>query len=79
MYKCPVVWGKGSLPSAKMLKQTHDSFRNQKRRLPMKEYYYIGLDIHKKTISYCIKTKDGTIVDEGILPASRPALSSWVK
>ena len=45
----------------------------------MKEYYYIGLDIHKKAISYCVKTKDGTIVDEGLLPASRPALSCWVE
>ena len=26
---------------------------------------YIGLDIHKKTISYCVKQGDGKILDEG--------------
>ena len=28
----------------------------------MPEPYYIGLDVHKKSISFCIKTGDGTIV-----------------
>jgi hypothetical protein len=27
----------------------------------MKEVYYIGLDIHKKIIAYCIKTASGVI------------------
>ena len=26
---------------------------------------YIGLDIHKKTISFCAKAQDGTILDPG--------------
>jgi transposase len=39
--------------------------------------HYIGLDVHKKTISYCIKTADGRIVREGILEASRAALRGW--
>ena len=28
----------------------------------MNAIYYIGLDIHKKTIAYCIKKVDGTLV-----------------
>jgi hypothetical protein len=31
----------------------------------MNVIHYIGLDVHKKTISYCIKTADGRIVREG--------------
>lgn len=44
----------------------------------MKELYYIGLDIHKKTISYCIKLQDGTVVDQGKLASTRSALAAWV-
>ena len=43
----------------------------------MEELYYIGLDIHKKTISYCTKTKDGTIIARGKIDATRKALSEW--
>jgi transposase len=40
--------------------------------------YYIGLDIHKKIISYCTKTVTGEIVDEGTIEANRTALMQWV-
>jgi len=43
----------------------------------MKGYHYVGLDVHKKTIAYCVKTADGTIINEGTLPAKRGVLSSW--
>ena len=39
--------------------------------------HYIGLDVHKKTIAYCAKTADGTIVDEGTIQALRPELKEW--
>ena len=45
----------------------------------MEELYYIGLDIHKKTISYCTKTKDGTIIARGKIDATRPALTAWAR
>ncbi len=45
----------------------------------MKELYYIGLDIHKKIIAFCIKRSDGTIVNEGKVEATREALGEWVK
>ena len=31
----------------------------------MKTLYYIGLDIHKKMIAYCIKAFDGRLVGAG--------------
>src|SRR5215472_4200460 len=40
---------------------------------------YIGFDIHKKTISFCAKVQDGTILEEGAIPARRDALLAWAK
>jgi transposase len=31
----------------------------------METMYYIGLDVHKKTISYCVKDGSGRIYAEG--------------
>ena len=39
--------------------------------------HYFGFDVHKKSISYCVKTADGTIVEEGKLRATRQALRAW--
>lgn len=44
----------------------------------MKRYYYVGLDIHKKVIAYCVKRVDGSLVEEGKIGASRKALSQWL-
>jgi hypothetical protein len=38
--------------------------------------YYIGLDVHKKTISYCAKDGSGRIYAEGSIPATRLDLPS---
>ena len=32
---------------------------------PMNTLHYIGFDVHKKTISFCVKTAAGEIVEEG--------------
>jgi hypothetical protein len=32
----------------------------------MESMYYIGLDVHKKTISYCVKDGSGRIHAEGV-------------
>jgi transposase len=45
----------------------------------MYDTHYIGFDVHKKTISYCAKLVDGTIVDEGALQAERVALRAWAE
>ena len=40
---------------------------------------YIGLDIYKKTISFCAKAQDGTILDQGTIVARRDTLLAWAK
>jgi transposase len=39
--------------------------------------HYIGFDVHKKTISYCVKAADGNILEEGILRALPMVLREW--
>jgi transposase len=41
--------------------------------------HYIGFDVHKKSVSYCVKTADGTIVEEGKVSATRPKLRQWAQ
>ena len=41
--------------------------------------YYIGLDVHKRTISYCVKDGSGAIHAEGTIPATRFDLDRWMK
>ena len=41
--------------------------------------HYIGLDVHKKSVSYCVKAADGRIVEEGKLRATRQALHEWAQ
>ena len=41
--------------------------------------YYIGLDVHKKTISYCIKDASGQVHREGTIGATRNELDRWMK
>ena len=39
---------------------------------------FIGLDIHKKTISYWVKDISGKMQSEGQIPATRQRLQEWV-
>ena len=41
--------------------------------------YYIGLDVHKKTISDCVKDASGQIHQEGKIGARRYELDCWMK
>jgi transposase len=45
----------------------------------MNHLYYVGLDVHKKSVSYCVKTADGTIVQRGRVEARRLALEEWAR
>ncbi len=45
----------------------------------MQPMYYIGLDVHKRSISYCVKDSSGTMHSEGSLPATRLDLDRWIK
>jgi transposase len=40
----------------------------------MQSMYYVGLDVHKKTISYCVKDVSGTIQSKG---HSTPHVPIW--
>lgn len=44
----------------------------------METVYYIGLDVHKKTIAYCIKTITGKLADQGVISADRNTLRQWL-
>src|SRR5438309_11990919 len=41
--------------------------------------YYIGLDVHKKTISYCVKDVSGHVQQRGTMAATRTELDNWMK
>ena len=41
--------------------------------------YYIGLDVHKKTISYCVKDAAGCVHREGKIGSTRCELDAWIR
>jgi len=41
--------------------------------------YYIGLDVHKKTISYSVKLADGEVRAAGEVKATRAGLDEWLR
>jgi transposase len=41
--------------------------------------YCIGLDVHKRTISYCVKDASGQVHREGTIGATRDELDGWVR
>ena len=42
------------------------------------QIYYVGMDLHKKTITICVKKADGKIVSRCSAQATREALSEWL-
>jgi hypothetical protein len=44
----------------------------------MEPMYYIGLDVHKRKISYCVKDASGNLYSQGSLPATRLDLDCWM-
>ena len=44
----------------------------------METIYYIGLDVHKKTIAYCIKSIDGKTMRQGVVCTGRNDLRQWL-
>ena len=45
----------------------------------MQPMYYIGLDVHKRKISYCEKDGGGKVHSEGSIAATRLDLDHWMK
>jgi transposase len=41
--------------------------------------YYIGLDVHKRTISFCVKDAAGQVHSEGKIGSTRRELDAWVR
>lgn len=44
----------------------------------MNSLYYVGLDVHKKSISYCVKLSDGAIAAEGAVSTRRKDMQAWL-
>jgi len=45
----------------------------------MSSIHYVGLDVHKRTVAFCVKQADGTIVEHGTMAATREALTGWAE
>lgn len=43
----------------------------------MNSMHYVGLDVHKKTIAYCVKDAQGKLLAHGEVAADRAALRAW--
>ena len=41
--------------------------------------HFVGLDVHKKTVAYCVKRQDGEVVESGSIPATRRDLGEWAR
>ncbi len=44
----------------------------------MNALHYIGFDVHKKTIRFCVKTAAGEIAEEGVVAAQRDGPASII-
>ena len=55
----------------KKLNSTGTLIQKTTTEAPQGHMYYIGLDVHKKTISYCVKDASGQIHQEGKIGATR--------
>src|SRR5689334_18251927 len=45
----------------------------------MNSMNYVGLDIHKKSVSCCVRRADGTIIQEITITSTRQALDEWMQ
>ena len=42
----------------------------------MENMHFVGLDVHKKIIAFCVKQVDGKIISQGTIDANRRALAN---
>src|SRR5438105_11891154 len=63
----------------KKLNSTGTLIQRTTTEAPQGHMYYIGLDVHKKTISYCVKDAGGQVHQEGEIGATRWELDGWMK
>src|SRR5712692_8781141 len=62
----------------KKLNSTGTLIQTTTTEAPQGHMYYIGLDVHKKTISYCVKDTSGQVHQEGKVGATRWELDDWI-
>jgi len=43
----------------------------------MNNMHYVGLDVHKKIIAFCIKRIDGQIIEQGTISTNKKTLATW--
>src|SRR5207248_7189178 len=55
----------------KKLNSTGTLIQRTTTEAPQGHMYYIGLDVHEKTISYCVKDASGQVHQEGKVGATR--------
>ena len=63
----------------KKLNSTGTLIQTTTTEAPHGHMYYIGLDVHKKTISYCVKDASGQVHQEGKVGATRWELDAWME
>src|SRR6266849_5088824 len=63
----------------KKLNSTGTLIQRTTTEAPQGHMYYIGLDVHKKTISYYVKDASGQVHQEGQIGATRRELDGWMK
>src|SRR2546421_8799572 len=63
----------------KKLNSTGTLIQRTTTEAPQGHMYYIGLDVHKKTISYCVKDASGQVHQEGKVGATRCELDAWIR
>ena len=63
----------------KKLNSTGTLIQRTTTEAPQGHMYYIGLDIHKKMISHCVKDASGQVHQEGKVGATRRELDRWMK
>jgi hypothetical protein len=51
--------------------------RDHTQENPMSVIHYIGFDVHKKSVSYCVKDAAEKIIEEGKLRATCQVLRQW--
>ena len=78
---CPICLNAKSVRSARCYKKLNSAGADSENNLEgsSQTMYYIGLDVHKKTISYCVKDAAGQIHQEGKIGSTRRELDSWIK
>jgi hypothetical protein len=59
MYRCEVPPDGGAIMRLRPVELAQTPTQED----PMNSIYYIGFDIHKKTISFCAKAQDGRILE----------------